>query len=129
MEWLKAVFIYGHPDSILVPVVMWSTFVLSTAFALLFRKLAWEAAGVLGSIQRVRVRLRGAHRFQRCAVHSADRRHVHDRVRVDRGISNGGDRLALDAPGPQYSGVTDDYDLIRGNLLLANRLQFEGAGG
>ncbi|OYW43107.1 MAG: hypothetical protein B7Z38_02760 [Rhodobacterales bacterium 12-64-8] len=45
MAWLKAVFIYGHPDSILVPVVMWSTFVLSTAFALLFRKVAWEAAG------------------------------------------------------------------------------------
>lgn len=45
MDWLAAVFVYGHPDSILFPVVMWSTFVLSVAFTLLFRKLAWEAAG------------------------------------------------------------------------------------
>jgi len=45
MDRLAAVFIYGQPDSILIPAVMWSTFVLSAAFALLFRKLAWEATG------------------------------------------------------------------------------------
>lgn len=45
MDWLAAVFLYGHPDSITFPAVMWSTFVLSAAFTLLFRKLAWEAAG------------------------------------------------------------------------------------
>lgn len=45
MDWLAAVFSYGHPHSFTYPVVMWSTFVLAAAFTLLFRKLAWEATG------------------------------------------------------------------------------------
>ena len=45
MDWLAAVFSYGHPHSLTYPVVMWSTFVLAAAFTLLFRKLAWEATG------------------------------------------------------------------------------------
>jgi hypothetical protein len=45
MDWLAAVFVYGHPDSLTYPVVMWSTFILAVAFTLLFRKLAWEATG------------------------------------------------------------------------------------
>lgn len=46
MDWLAAVFSYGHPHSFTYPVVMWSTFVLAAAFTLLFRKLAWEATGL-----------------------------------------------------------------------------------
>ena len=45
MDWLAAVFSYGHPHSLTYPVVMWSTFVLAAAITLLFRKLAWEATG------------------------------------------------------------------------------------
>lgn len=45
MDWLAAVFVYGHPDSITFPVVMWTTFVLAAAFTLLVRKLSWEATG------------------------------------------------------------------------------------
>ena len=45
MDWLAAVFSYGHPHSLTYPVVMWSSFVLAAAFTLLFRKLAWEATG------------------------------------------------------------------------------------
>ena len=45
MDWLAAVFSYGHPHSLTYPVVIWSTFVLAAAFTLLFRKLAWEATG------------------------------------------------------------------------------------
>lgn len=45
MDWVAAVFVYGHPNSIREPAVMWSTFILAAAFTLLFRKLAWEATG------------------------------------------------------------------------------------
>ena len=34
MDWLAAVFSYGHPRSLTYPVVMWSTFVLAAAFTL-----------------------------------------------------------------------------------------------
>lgn len=45
MDWLASVFVYGHPDSILVPTVMGSTFLFSAALALLLRRLSWEAVG------------------------------------------------------------------------------------
>ena len=50
MDWLASVFYYPHPAYNLVPAVMWTTFVVSVAFALFLRKKSWGAAGFLAAL-------------------------------------------------------------------------------
>jgi len=44
MDWFASVFYYPYPAYNLMPAVLWTTFVFTTAFTLIVRRMAWAAA-------------------------------------------------------------------------------------